>query len=207
MPFIGVGVAYLCVWPSEASEQNKLQSPRFFFINPLYLGLWWEIQTTAFMKFVLPFLLCGFISFGQSLTEKWNQYQNRYEYFNSSNQLVGYKKYNTYTRSWEYYDEKPVQQRVRTDENFELWTNVAAARQQRYDYNRQRIVNTVNEIYKYLEASDYSRDEYLSVLAKFQVRYVEVLAKSSYDISIDSKADEIIKWLYNGAAKIMEEQK
>lgn len=50
MPFIGVGVAYLCVWPSEASEQNKLQSPRFFFINPLYLGLWWEIQTTAFMK-------------------------------------------------------------------------------------------------------------------------------------------------------------
>jgi len=42
--------------------------------------------------------------FSQNLVEKYNSLYERYEYYDSRNNLVGYKKYNSLRDSWEYYE-------------------------------------------------------------------------------------------------------
>src|SRR5690606_21028781 len=55
--------------------------------------------------FILLFFLCissGMVS--QNYTEKYNDLQQRYEYFGSDGRMVGYKKYNSLSEQWEYTD-------------------------------------------------------------------------------------------------------
>jgi|GEM_PF-5429350 len=157
------------------------------------------------MKFILPFLFCCFLSFGQTLTEKWNQYQNRYEYYNISNQLVGYKTYNSYTQSWEYYEQKPQQQVQYRDENFELWANVALAKQQKYDANKQKIQNAVDDIRNKISKSGYPSEVWASALGTFDGKYVDGINTGKYDLSSDNKTTELINWLYSGMNAVLSE--
>ena len=56
-------------------------------------------------KFTLLALLFVTFCYSQSpsSTRKWNDYSNRYEYFDSENNLIGYEKYNDYKKQWEYF--------------------------------------------------------------------------------------------------------
>jgi hypothetical protein len=155
------------------------------------------------MKKYLLFLLFGVSLYAQTLTEKWNTYLSRYEYYNSSGVLIGYKTYNQYTRSWEYYENKPIQQVVRQDENFALLAQVGISRQQRYDRNKQRLQNAVDDIYKRTPTLGYPKDVYISSLALFQAQYIDQLNKGSYDLSFDEKTNELINWLYNGINSLL----
>ncbi|MFC4165156.1 hypothetical protein ACFOWU_15925 [Epilithonimonas zeae] len=69
-----------------------------------------------------------FFSYSQSpsSTKKWNEYHNRYEYFDSEGNLIGYEKYNDYKKQWEYYSEnKPKSKFNRSD--VELNTSLSAS--------------------------------------------------------------------------------
>lgn len=157
------------------------------------------------MKTLLFFLFFSISCFSQNLTEKWNSYLNRYEYYNSNSQLIGYKVYNSYTRTWEYYDTKQTQsQVVRQDENFELWANVLASKQQKYDSNRKQIQMTVDAIYKRIPELGYPNDFSNNVLEEFETNYIDKLNSSNYDLSDNNKATEIINWLYSGINSIIE---
>ncbi len=57
--------------------------------------------------FILLFFLCiSSVMVSQNYTEKYNDLYNRYEYFGSDGQMVGYKQYNTVSQQWEYTDLK-----------------------------------------------------------------------------------------------------
>jgi hypothetical protein len=45
------------------------------------------------MKTIFLLLLCS-ITYAQQITEKWNEYEKRYEYFDSSGKMTAYKSYN-----------------------------------------------------------------------------------------------------------------
>lgn len=44
-------------------------------------------------KYLLLLLLCSSV-YSQTSTEKYNSYQNRYEYFDNNGNMTGYKVYN-----------------------------------------------------------------------------------------------------------------
>ena len=91
-------------------------------------------------KILLIFLVISIsqISYSQSVVEKYNSLYNRYEYFDSSGNMIGYKTYNSLYNQWEYYDVKG--KRRETDfgkyvppVNLELVARVLAQKQARYD--------------------------------------------------------------------------
>lgn len=54
--------------------------------------------------FVLLLLVFTTICYSQTTTKKYNDLRNRWEYYNSSGQMVGYEKYNSLMQQWEYTD-------------------------------------------------------------------------------------------------------
>ncbi len=60
-----------------------------------------------------------------SSTKKWNDLDKRYDYFDSERTLVGYEKYNAYTKQWEYFsksDENKRQPKYRSNAQLEYPT-------------------------------------------------------------------------------------
>lgn len=55
---------------------------------------------------LVTFLLISLNIFSQTSTEKWSSLNNRYEYFDSSGYMTGYKEYNSLMGTWDYYSEK-----------------------------------------------------------------------------------------------------
>ena len=157
---------------------------------------------------------------GQSSTyEKYNNLTRRYEYFDTStNKLIAYKTYNSLQKRWEttyINNNEKSEQSTRSDVNFELLNQVAKSKQQRYDYNSQRINSTIesiyNNIYKnFTQDIPYTAKELdykfaKEVKNKFYKDYVAPLNGKSYDLSSDSKTNEIINYLHNGRRKIVDD--
>ena len=52
--------------------------------------------------------LCAFSIYAQTQTKTWNQIRQRYEYFDSNRNLIGYETWNIVSKQWEYYDVRPA---------------------------------------------------------------------------------------------------
>lgn len=52
--------------------------------------------------FILLFFSCGVFAQTVTTTKKYNDILNRYEYFNSYGQKIGYETYEPITRTWKY---------------------------------------------------------------------------------------------------------
>ncbi|WP_158730119.1 MULTISPECIES: hypothetical protein [unclassified Flavobacterium] len=93
--------------------------------------------------------MCSYI-YSQNSSEKWNSYLGRYEYFNGSGYMTGYKEYNKLTGSWDYYtvNQKPrnIYNKVVSPVNETLVREVMASKQARYDANYQRVKNSISDI-------------------------------------------------------------
>lgn len=163
-----------------------------------------------YIIFLLFFCLC---SYSQTMTEKYNSYLNRYEYFDSYGNLTGYKSYNSYLGVWEYfknneeaYNRKPTQYaKPRTDNNFELLQQVANQKESSYNRNRRRVeevlsrIQSVNNVGSNLELN--MRKE-----KRFNSEVINVLNRKGYDYSSNSLTENVISWIYTVAAKINEEE-
>lgn len=88
----------------------------------------------------------------QNVTEKWNSTFNRYEYYDSKGQLIGYKKKNMFGQ-WEYFDKQQSTQDTpqrdyshldRSPYNLELIEKALHLRQQQYE--RQLEQERLNEV-------------------------------------------------------------
>lgn len=147
------------------------------------------------MRTVLLLLLVFTVnSFAQTSTEKYNSLMKRYEYFDNRGYMTGYKQYNNLLKQWEYfnsnnssyqgYQAQPPQPNV----DLNLTREVLKSKQQRYDYNNQRLQDAVNAIFKTLPDHD-SKIEFRNYVAKN-------INGSSNDLSYDSVTNQLINNLY-----------
>lgn len=111
---------------------------------------------------ILLFVLSSFSVFSQDLYEKYNDLQNRYEYYNSNNELVGYKIYNDLQGRWEYHKvnqgrkgrERNIYGKPISTDNTDLVREVLSAKQGRYDNNVNALQNHIDKLSNQLR--DYS---------------------------------------------------
>jgi hypothetical protein len=138
------------------------------------------------------------------MTEKYNSYLNRYEYFDSSGNLTGYKTYNSYLGVWEYFNEntntynkKPIQYaKPPTDDNFALLQQVANQKQNSYNSNHKRIGEYLEKI-----KINIFEIENLEIRAKTLKRYdseiVDVINNKGYDLSSNALTQQVLDFIYN----------
>lgn len=154
---------------------------------------------------ILVFLCLSFSMSGQSFYEKYNNLNGRYEYYDSNtNALLAYKIYNNINRRWEttYVNNSNSNQGTyikatpRTDENFELMYEVARAKQQNYDSNHRRLQNQINAINSSIYQTLGNNSSLAKTVAeKFNSDCVNKIRGQSYDISSNSKTNEISEYL------------
>jgi len=155
------------------------------------------------MKLII-LLLLSVACYAQTYTEKYNTYNNRYEYFNSNNQMIGYKTYNSYTKTWEYYD-TPQTTAVQSSVNVKLTQEVMAAKQARYDYNHKRINDAIAEARAITDGADIPPAQKQIIRDRFNKEYLPTLQKLNVDLSIAANAAGVIKWIWDGVYKILDE--
>ena len=147
-------------------------------------------------------LLLGLAAFAQTTTEKYNSLMNRYEYYNSSGNMIGYKTYDSLMKTWNYYD---VQQQTQSQSNYQyvepvnlkLINQALATKQARYDANVQRVQTAINTLRNNVTNSAYSPAVKTNSITEFNEKCVKALNNQSYDYSSNSQTTEIINWLYN----------
>jgi hypothetical protein len=164
-------------------------------------------------KYLLLLLFFCTCAFSQTMTEKYNSYLNRYEYFDSSGNLTGYKTYNSYLGVWEYfkentntYNKKPIQYaKPPTDDNFALLQQVANQKQNSYNINHKKVDDVLSRI-QYVISSEANTDLKRRLQNRFNLEILNVLNKREYDYSSNSLTDNVIDWIYNVSAKIFKEE-
>lgn len=127
-------------------------------------------------KYLVLFLLAfttSTICVAQTYTEKYNSLYNRYEYFDSQGNLIGYKKWNSLYERWEYHEEKPQQSQRNYGEyvqpyDMDLIYKALELKQRQYDQaierarqqrlataelERNKAVNRMNQIIDYYNSA------------------------------------------------------
>lgn len=100
---------------------------------------------------IIIFLFSSTFLYSQTYTEKYNSINNRYEYYNSSGYMIGYKQWSSINNQWEYYSIN--NKRTKTDYgkyvqpvNLELANKALSSRQNSYDRNITRVSNHIEQL-------------------------------------------------------------
>jgi hypothetical protein len=157
------------------------------------------------MKTIFLLLLCS-ITYAQQITEKWNEYEKRYEYFDSSGKMTAYKSYNPYEKQWEYFTvpQKTAYQ-PQSNVNIPLAKESMSSRQKAYDSNKQKIQSVIDGIYRSYDKIGIPNVEVMA-RSRFDKECIQVINAGKYDLSSNSKTDEIINWFYSRSAEIVKEE-
>lgn len=160
----------------------------------------------------LPSILLLFITFNfcysQSLVERWNQYNNRYEYFNSYGNIVAYKVYNQYKNQWEIFNVNSQNDypKVQSSVNLPLIQQALVSKQQRYDKNKETIQSCINSIFDVFKTLANNNETYIKISNRFTNEYVNEINNIPYDLSSDAISSSILKYLLDGSKKIIREE-
>ena len=154
-------------------------------------------------NFILTISLCFCLNgYSQTLTKKYNSLNNRYEYFDSQNVLIGYQFYDTLDKSWKYYEIPKKQNRYIYPINTNLVNQALSAKQSRYDYNISKIDETIDDIGNNILELDLDESKIQVILNKFN-NSLDKLSKSKPNYSSTSVTQNIINWLYSEANNII----
>jgi hypothetical protein len=97
------------------------------------------------------FMLFGVFCFSQNVSKKFNSVYKRYEYFDSSGNMIGYEKYNNVLKQYEYYStnnsqspqtRQPTQYRSPQQLDISNLGNAMIVKQNRYN-NSQEVINDI----------------------------------------------------------------
>jgi hypothetical protein len=149
--------------------------------------------------FALLFCVYGVSSIAQTTTEKYNSLMSRYEYYNSSGTMIGYKTYDSLMQTWNYYEVKQPTQTQSTYQyvepvNLKLVNQALASKQARYDNNTKSVQDAINILRNNVNNSAYSQTVKNNCISAFNEKCVAVLNANTYDYT-NSKTTEIINWL------------
>ncbi|WP_165045867.1 hypothetical protein [Dysgonomonas sp. ZJ709] len=97
-------------------------------------------------------LMCSIGLNAQTSTSKYNSTLKRYEYFDSSGNMIGYEKYNTYLKQWEYTDTQKENQSSGYIQPYDtdMIYDMARRKQEAYDSNRDLVQSKVNELGEFI---------------------------------------------------------
>ncbi len=109
-----------------------------------------ESKALKSLMFVLLFFSLT-IGHSQSVVQKYNSLYNRYEYFDDSGNMIGYKTYNSLLKQWEFYSSDNNTRKTDFGKyvspiNLKLVTSTLRNRQARYDANREIVLNYVIDL-------------------------------------------------------------
>lgn len=163
-------------------------------------------------KYLLLLFLCTSV-YSQTISEKWNSLYNRYDYTDSSGNLVGYKGYNSLTESWEYTTVKPSNQNndYQSPINLQLLDRALANKQAQYDkrviQQQQYAQSKHNEGFQKVKTVvEYYRAKLRNLLdqsfsRRFEKEVVTEINNAQYDYS-RMDADEVISWINDSYNRI-----
>lgn len=139
------------------------------------------------MKYLilLLFLFIINLSLAQSVTQKYNSLYNRYEYFDETGNMIGYRTYNSLLKQWEFYSNKDSNRKADFGSyvppiNLELVSKVLAYKQARYDnlsYNEKLRLSKQRAYRKYLNQKAYTTKEFLKKYDKAEKDYLNKAKK------------------------------
>jgi hypothetical protein len=149
-----------------------------------------------FFCFLFLFL---FISvYSQTYTEKYNSLNNRYEFFNSSGSMIGYKFYNSLNQRWETYmtntsdNSTPIQNQF----NPNLAIKALSIRQGKYDTNLARVNEFIESLKTRLYNSTFDATTVQNIRFRFNSEFTSQVSK--YDLSSSATTQKVIQWLDEG---------
>lgn len=154
------------------------------------------------------FVLIGCLCFSQTVTKKYNSYDRRYDYRDSYGNLVGYEKYNDYSKQWEYYSlnnsqqRKPYQYKDPIQPSISNLGNAATILQNRYSGNRQKVQAAIDDITNQIMGLNVSKDTKQSILEGFSTTLNKYTNAINNQLSSDTQTDNNIRWLYDAAKQI-----
>ncbi|MDR2955414.1 MAG: SH3 domain-containing protein [Prevotella sp.] len=140
----------------------------------------------------------------QTTTEKWNSIYQRWEYYDSQHNLIGYKKKNLYGQ-WEYTDvQKQKQEQQRRNEplqpyhNYGLIERALSQKQQLYDKRHADIVEIVSRINSYIGDVLDAKKIFKYDKNKDLENYEDALTKiGNLDLTINQNYSYSMNWLLN----------
>lgn len=155
--------------------------------------------------------LCGLL-FSQSVTERYNSLSNRYEYYDSSGNLIGYKQYNNLRKQWEYFDVQQQYQRQPRQygdyvEPYNYGAIEQALRQKkiRHDYNVQQVRGLIELMRTdFINKLSYDSKTKNEILTRFNYSISQNLSGKNFDYSSEEQTQIIIKWIYDTMTKIID---
>lgn len=199
----GCGLSCLChmVIPEpQVVNKDYRPTPFLFNINISTLGLS-GFKKSLMKKILFPmFVLIGCLCFSQTVTKKYNQYDRRYDYRDSYGNLVGYEKYNDYSKQWEYYSLNNSQQRqpyqYKDPQQLDISNlgNATTTLQNRYNNNQRSAQAVVDDIVyqiKSLNMSDSKKNQILNDFTKTVNANMRAISNGN------------VNWLYNAANTII----
>lgn len=149
-------------------------------------------------------ILLGQLCFSQTVTKKFNSFQNQYEYFDSNGNMTGYEKYNSFSKQWEYYttnntsqSRQPTQYRDPQQLDISALGNAMTTKQNNYNYNVQQLKNAVNTISDQINNLDLSYEQRKLISDTFQQNCVNEINHTRINYSSANETNRIIKWLYD----------
>lgn len=174
------------------------------------------MKTIAFL--ILMFTLS---TYAQTVTEKYNSYLKRYEYFDNRGQMTGYKQYNSYLKQWEYYDNKSQTQGYQIQQpqssvDLNLAQKTLSKKQSSYDDNLKSIQNTVKIIYRNIDylvlkvitnnpkELDYIYANHIKNL--FETNCVKPIEQKGYDFSSNATTSTVNEWLVRNSISIIKQE-
>lgn len=117
-------------------------------------------------------MLLGIFCFSQSVSKKFNSVYKRYEYFDSSGNMIGYEKYNNVLKQYEYYStnnspspqtRQPTQYRDPEQLNISGLGNAMTIKQNRYN-NSQAVINDIAYQIKSMNISEERKTKILNAV-------------------------------------------
>ncbi|MCY1484746.1 hypothetical protein D3C87_74430 [compost metagenome] len=157
-----------------------------------------------FFLFILLFYTLAGVS--QTLTKKYNSLNNRYEYFDSRGNMVGYQYYDNLDRSWKYYEVPQKHQSTYVQPiNHNRVNQALASKQNRYDANVQKIQNTIEDIANKIMNLEINEGAKERISERFDI-ILNNLNASKPNYSSTASTHNIINWMYDEINKAIKQE-
>ena len=155
-------------------------------------------------------ILLGQLCFSQTVTKKFNSFQNQYEYFDSNGNMTGYEKYNSFSKQWEYYttnntsqSRQPTQYRDPQQLDISALGNAMTTKQNNYNHNVQQLQNAVNTIVEQISNLDVTHEQKQIIYNNFNQQCVNELNRTRINYSSANETNRVIQWLYDSLNTII----